>query len=119
MLVVADVGQHGTRDLDRRCPTYAFNVELSPNGWFAQEFEAAWGFAFETVDTESDWALDVQALFDALEVVTDNSAATPGGAGARLQPLLPELSAIPAAPAMFMIWNALLSPVSLRSETSA
>lgn len=77
---------------DAGSPSYAFNVELSPAGWFVDEFEAAWGFPFQTTDMTSDWAEDVQALFDALSVVTDNTPSHPGGAGARLQPPLPLLA---------------------------
>jgi hypothetical protein len=76
---------------DAGSASYAFNVELSPQGWFVEEFEAAWGFTFQTTELSSDWALDVQTLFDALQVVTDNSPSTPGGAGTPLQPLLPTL----------------------------
>jgi hypothetical protein len=77
---------------DAGSPSYAFNVELSPAGWFVDEFEAAWGFPFQTTDTTSDWAMDVQSLFDALMVVTDNAPTTPGGAGTRLQPASPPLT---------------------------
>lgn len=73
--------------------TYAFNVELSANGDFSSQFQAAWGFTFETTDMTSDWGRDLQAIFDALAVVTDNTSATPGGAGNRLQNPLPPLSA--------------------------
>jgi hypothetical protein len=76
---------------DAGSSSYAFNVELSPFGWFVDEFETAWGFPFPTMDAGSDWALDVQALFDALEVVTDNGPAAVGGTGVRLQPALPPL----------------------------
>ncbi|MDX2053455.1 MAG: hypothetical protein SFV15_13740 [Polyangiaceae bacterium] len=78
---------------DAGASVYTFAVEISPRGWFVDEFEAAWGFSFQTEDLSTDWAKDVQTLFDALAVVTDNSADTPGGAGTRLQPALPELSA--------------------------
>lgn len=77
---------------DAGSSSYAFNVELSPEGWFSEEFRKAWGFSFETSDLASDWALDLQALFDALAVVTDNDLRTTGGAGARLQPALSPLA---------------------------
>ncbi len=77
---------------DAGSSSYAFNVELSPAGWFDDDFESAWGFAFQTTDTGSDWANDVQLLFAALAVVDDNAPATPGGAGVRLQPSLGALA---------------------------
>ncbi len=77
---------------DAGSASYAFNVELSPQGWFVDEFESAWGFPFQTTALGALWAQDIQDLFNALAVVDDNVAATPGGAGKRVQPLLPELS---------------------------
>ncbi len=76
---------------DAGSSTYAFNVELGPAGWVADEFRSAWGFSFETTDLSSDWARDLQALFDALAVVSDNSETNVGGAGTKLQPALPAL----------------------------
>lgn len=77
---------------DAGSASYAFNVELSPKGWFVDEFASAWGFPFQTTDLSAPWAQDIQDLFNALAVVDDNSPATPGGAGMRLQPLLPDLN---------------------------
>jgi len=47
-------------------------------------------FQFSAQSRDVPFSRDMRKLFTALAVVDDNSAATPGGAGARVQPLAPD-----------------------------
>ena len=64
-------------------------TEVSPSGVVLDEFQAAWGFSFETsgANGTDGWSHDIAAIFAALEIVNNNSATSIGGGGTPLQPL--------------------------------
>ncbi|HVY38741.1 MAG TPA: hypothetical protein VHM31_12435 [Polyangia bacterium] len=77
---------------DTAWPVYALCVELGPDGDFAQQFQSDWGFTMTPSSKNTPWARDMDRLFGALAVVDNNTAATPGGGGTRLQPAAPPLA---------------------------
>ena len=76
--------------IDDSHPEQAFilNAEVGPNGTFAAQFEADWGFPVEQrVRDNSPWTRDMQRLMTALHVVDNNSPSSIGGGGEPRQPL--------------------------------
>jgi hypothetical protein len=73
----------------------AICIEHGPAGSFAQQFQADYGFAFDTRGTTGSFATDVATLVAALSVVDDNGPSTLGGGGTPLQPLAPPLPPAP------------------------
>jgi hypothetical protein len=73
-------------------------TELSPSGSVLTEFQAAWGFSFETagVNGADGWSHDIAAIFAALNIVNNNSSASVGGGGTPVVPPAPPLQAPPA-----------------------
>ena len=77
---------------DTAWAVYAICVELGPDGDFTQQFQSDWGFTMTPSSKNTPWARDMDRLFGALAVVDNNTAATPGGGGAPLQPPAPPLA---------------------------
>jgi hypothetical protein len=68
---------------------YSIATETGPKGAVTDQFRSAWGFPFVSGANDTAWARDVATIFAHLDVVDNNSPATIGGAGARLQPYAP------------------------------
>ena len=77
---------------DTAWAVYAICVELGPDGDFTQQFQSDWGFTMTPSSKSAPWARDMDRLFGALSVVDNNTAASPGGGGAPLQPPAPALA---------------------------
>jgi hypothetical protein len=79
-------------------PAYLIATENGPNGSFAAQFRADWGFDFsQRVNSATPWVRDWQKLITALQVVDNNGPTSIGGGGTPLQPLAPAFSQ-PAKP---------------------
>lgn len=71
---------------------YAISAEEGPDGSFANQFKADWGFPIEgRVRDNTPWTRDFQKLITALHVVDNNTVNTIGGGGTPLQTLAPAL----------------------------
>jgi protocatechuate 3,4-dioxygenase beta subunit len=68
-------------------------TELSPSGSVLDEFQAAWGFPFETTGAggTDPWSQDIATIFANLEIVNNNGPNAIGGGGKPLHPLAPPL----------------------------
>jgi hypothetical protein len=72
--------------------SFALTAETGPNGSFAAQFKADWGFELEQrVRDNTHWTRDMQRIVAALAVVDNNGPDRIGGGGKPLQPLAPEL----------------------------
>lgn len=75
----------------------SFSLERGPLGNAKDEFQALFGTSFaqspDTTPQETDWFKDVKAIFNALQIVTNNTASTIGGSGsvAYSTPLAPAI----------------------------
>ena len=88
-------------DANASIPHYtAWQVEMSNEGFFVDEFSAAWGYEFfhrrsahgAPSPAQMQFREDVAAIMTATHIVTNNSPTSPGGPGAtRRAPLAPEL----------------------------
>jgi hypothetical protein len=78
---------------------YSIATETGPDGAVTSQFQAAWGLPFVSGVRDTAWARDIATIFAHLDVVDNNSPATIGGGGARLQPFAPPFSAIIATSA--------------------
>ncbi|MFZ6873637.1 hypothetical protein ACO0LF_16385 [Undibacterium sp. Di27W] len=74
---------------------YFWGVETGPNGNFADQFKADWGFDFAQYNKggSTAWVRDMQRIIVKLKVVVNNSATSIGGGGTPLQPLAVPLQA--------------------------
>jgi len=86
--VVSTGGAVATGGVPATGGTNAFPGKRDP--YFAKQFKDDWGFDFSPQSRDVPFSRDMRKLFTALSVVDDNSAATPGGAGPRTQPLAPD-----------------------------
>lgn len=70
--------------------TYENRGTLCTEHGATDEFAAAWGWPFNVdksaTGPAADWYQDLLALFQALQIVTNNGPDTPGGGGTPLQP---------------------------------
>jgi lysophospholipase L1-like esterase len=64
---------------DAAWDVYAFATESGPDGRVVEEFQRRWGFEMTPQSRDNDWSRDMDDLFLNLHVVTNNTAATPGG----------------------------------------
>jgi hypothetical protein len=71
---------------------YAIATETGSSGSVTNQFQSAWGYSFVTGVNDTPWARDMATIFAHLDVVANNSPATIGGGGTRLQPYAPALS---------------------------
>jgi hypothetical protein len=76
--------------------TYANRGTVNTEHGVTDEFQAAYGYAFNSVSTGpgAAWHADMLALFRSLHVVINNSNRTVGGGGTPLQPLPPPICPI-------------------------
>ncbi len=90
--------EYGAYVVDDTCwDVFAITTEWSPDGRVIEEFQAAWGWPFETsqvstctgAEAECRWAKDIADILVSLQVVDDNRPESPGGAGLRRQPPAP------------------------------
>ncbi len=58
--------------------SFIIETEISPFGRVTDEFESVWGFPMHN-SSHAPWKRDIDRLVDALHVVDNNSADTPGG----------------------------------------
>jgi hypothetical protein len=73
-------------------PAVAIAVENGPDGSFAAQFQADYGYPLrQYVNSNSPWSRDVQKLVQALRVVNNNGPNSIGGGGTPLQALAPPL----------------------------
>jgi hypothetical protein len=71
---------------------YAVITEYGPAGRVTDAFQREWGYTMTPESKTGDWARDMDDLFLALHVVTNNTPETPGGGplnGLRRAPLAP------------------------------
>jgi hypothetical protein len=87
-------------------------TEVGPKGAVTSQFQAAWGVPFVSGVGDTPWARDMATIFAHLDVVDNNSPATIGGPGARLQPYAPPFSKIHTASAQ----TAAVAPIVLVVE---
>jgi len=69
---------------------WALATEQGPDGRVTDEFEALYGFPMHPAD-DHDFKADMTDVFEALAIVTNNSAASVGGGGAPRVPLAPDI----------------------------
>ncbi len=76
--------------------TYANRGTMGTEHGVTDEFQAAYGYAFDSRATGlgAAWYADMLALFRALHVVINNSNSTVGGGGTPLQPPPPPICPI-------------------------
>lgn len=71
---------------------FAIEAENGPDGSLRTQFQSDWGYPLEArVRDNTPWVRDLQRIIVLLNIVDNNTAATPGGGGAPLQPLAPSL----------------------------
>lgn len=76
-----DVGANG----------WAFDTETGPNGSVAEEFQTLYGYSIDHPATGSAFMNDMVTIFQALDIVTNNSSSNVGGGGTPLVPIAPDI----------------------------
>jgi hypothetical protein len=79
--VVDDVGSNG----------WALSIEQGPNGRVLDEFSSLYGYSMDKPASGSAFMNDLVAIFQALQIVTNNSSTNIGGGGTRRQPAPPAI----------------------------
>jgi hypothetical protein len=64
--------------------TLSLGMERSPEGRFVDQVQTDYALDLDAVEFDTPFARDLDRLFGALSVVDNNTAATPGGPGARV-----------------------------------
>jgi hypothetical protein len=78
--------------VDHASTQFGIPTEVGPDGSFATQFKADYGFTFnDNLLDNSPWRRDIQRLMTALWVVNNNTPTSIGGGGTPRQPLAPPL----------------------------